>query len=62
MGTDDPRDLGFAEKSENLVSLLAEFLFFLPHSRSECTRARFLSVPLRAISGFLLFFVKQCIS
>ena len=28
MGTDVPRDLGFAEKSENLASLLAEFLFY----------------------------------
>jgi hypothetical protein len=27
MGTDDPIELGLAEKSKNLASLLAEFLF-----------------------------------
>jgi hypothetical protein len=28
MGTDDPSKLGLAEKSKNLASLLAEFLFY----------------------------------
>ena len=28
MGTDDPIKLGLAEKSKNLASLLAEFLFY----------------------------------
>jgi hypothetical protein len=28
MGTDDPIKLGLAEKSEDLASLLAEFLFY----------------------------------
>jgi hypothetical protein len=28
MGTDDPINLGLAEKSKNLASLLAEFLFY----------------------------------
>jgi hypothetical protein len=38
------------------------FVFTLPHSRRECTRAHFfISVFIRVISGFILFFpVARC--
>jgi hypothetical protein len=40
-----------------LQACLQSFCFTLPHSRSECTCARFfVSVFIRVISGFILFF------
>jgi hypothetical protein len=62
MGTDDPSKLGLAEKTNIWQAGLQSFCFTLPQSRSECTLAHFfVSVFIRVISGFLLFFpVAQC--
>jgi hypothetical protein len=63
MGTDDPIKLGLAEKKQKSGKLACSvFVFVLPHSRRECTRAHFfISVLIRVISGFILFFpVARC--
>jgi hypothetical protein len=58
MGTDDPSELGLAEKKQKSGKPACRvFVFALPHSRRECTRSHlFISVFIRVISGFILVF------
>jgi hypothetical protein len=52
-----PSSWDWQKKAKILQACLQSFCFTLPHSRSECTRARFfVSVFIRVISGFILFF------
>jgi hypothetical protein len=55
MGTDDPSSVGLAEKKQKSGKPACRvFVFVLPHSRRECSRARFfVSVFIRVISGFI---------
>jgi hypothetical protein len=58
MDSDDPSKLGLAEKSKKTGKPACRvFVFALPHSRRECTRACFsASVLIRVISGLKFFF------
>jgi hypothetical protein len=52
-----PSGWDWQKKAKILQACLQSFCFTLPHSRSECTCARFfVSVFIRVISGFILFF------
>ena len=52
-----PASWDWQKKAKILQACLQSFCFTLPHSRSECTCARFfVSVFIRVISGFILFF------
>jgi hypothetical protein len=53
MGTDDPSELGLAEKKQKSGKPACRvFVFALPHSQRECTCAHFfISVLIRVISG-----------
>ena len=53
-----PSSWDWQEKAKILQACLQSFCFTLPHSLSGCTRAHFfISVFIRAISGFILFFL-----
>jgi hypothetical protein len=52
-----PSSWDWQKKAKILQACLQSFCFTLPHSRSECTRAHFfISVFIRVIGGFILFF------
>jgi hypothetical protein len=52
-----PSSWDWQKKAKILQACLQSFSFTLPYSHSECTRAHFfISVFIRAISGFILFF------
>lgn len=52
-----PSSWDWQKKAKILQACLQSFRFTLPHSRSEYTRAHFfVSVFIRVISGFILFF------
>jgi hypothetical protein len=55
MGTDDPSSVGLAEKKQKMGKPACRvFVFILPHSRRECSRAHpFLSVFIWVIRGYL---------
>ena len=62
MGTDDPGSLGLAEKKlKSGKPACRVFVFVLPNSRRECSRAHpFLSVFIWLISGYLKLSLCLC--